>query len=102
SGTGAKVRAGYRTRAQNIPKGVESVALDFDSPETVAAALLGVEALFLLSNTVAPETKVVDEAKRAGVKRVVKLSVNGAANEAFTFAKWHRGVERDIAGSVLP
>jgi uncharacterized protein YbjT (DUF2867 family) len=101
SGTGAKVRAGYRTRAQNIPKGVESVALDFDAPETVAAALMGVETLFLLSNTVAPEVKVVDEAKRAGVKRVVKLSVYGAQDEGFTFARWHRGVEKHIEKSGL-
>jgi uncharacterized protein YbjT (DUF2867 family) len=100
-GTGAKVRAGYRTRAQNIPKGVESVALDFDAPETVAAALMGVETVFLLSSMVAPETKVVDEAKRAGVKRVVKLSVFAAAEEGFTFARWHRGVEKHIEGSGL-
>ena len=100
-GSGAKVRAGYRTRPQNIPKGVESVGLDFDSPETVAAALMGVETVFLLSNMVEPEKKVVDEAKRAGVKRVVKLSVNGAADEAFTFARWHRGVEKHIERSGL-
>ncbi len=100
-GTGAKVRAGSRTRPQNIPSGVESVGLDFDVQEEVAAALMGVETVFLLSNMVEPEKKVVDEAKRAGVKRIVKLSVNGAADEAFTFAKWHRGVERYIEKSGL-
>jgi uncharacterized protein YbjT (DUF2867 family) len=100
-GTGARVRAGYRTRPQNIPAGVESVALDFDSPETVSAALMGVETVFLLSNMVEPEKKVVDEAKRAGVKRIVKLSVNGAPQEKFTFARWHHGVEKYIEGSGL-
>jgi uncharacterized protein YbjT (DUF2867 family) len=100
---GAKgVRAGYRSRPQNVPKGVETAALDFDKKETIAPALRGVETLFLVSNTVQPETTVVDEAKKAGVKRVVKLSVNGAANEAFTFARWHRGVEKYIEGSGLP
>ena len=98
---GAKVRAGYRSRPQNIPTGVESVALDFDERDTVAAALMGVETVFLLSNMVEPEKKVVDEAKRAGVKRIVKLSVNGAADEKFTFARWHRGVEKHIEGSGL-
>jgi uncharacterized protein YbjT (DUF2867 family) len=101
-GSGAKVRAGYRTRPQNVPSGVESVALDFDSPETVAAALMGVETVFLLSNMVDPERKVVDEAKRAGVKRIVKLSVSGAAEESFTFARWHRAVEKHIEASGLP
>ena len=91
-GTGARVRAGYRTRPRNIPQGVESVGVDFDDRDTVAAALMGVETVFLLSNMVDPERKVVDEAKRAGVKRIVKLSVNGADKEAFTFARWHHAV----------
>ena len=44
---------------------------------------------------------MVDEAKRAGVQRIVKLSVYGAAEEAFTFARWHRGVEKHIEASGL-
>ena len=101
-GSAAKVRAGYRTRPQNIPKGVESVALDFDKPETIRPALAGVETVFLLSTMVEPERKVVDEAKRAGVKRIVKLSVNGAAEEGFTFGRWHRAVERHLEASGVP
>jgi uncharacterized protein YbjT (DUF2867 family) len=101
-GSGAKVRAGYRTRPQNIPSGVESVALDFDDRDTVSAALMGVETLFLLSTMVAPEKTVVDEAKRAGVERIVKLSVFGAPRELFTFARWHRAVEKHIEASGVP
>jgi len=100
-GSGVKVRAGYRTRPQNIPSGVESVALDFDDGDTVAAAVMGVETVFLLSNMVDPERKVVDAAKRAGVKRIVKLSVNGATEEKFTLARWHRAVEKHIEASGL-
>ena len=101
-GSGAKVRAGYRTRPQNIPKGIESVALDFDKPETIRPALAGVDTVFLLSTMVDPERKVVDEAKRAGIKRIVKLSVYGAAEEGFTFARWHRAVEKHIEASGVP
>jgi uncharacterized protein YbjT (DUF2867 family) len=101
-GGGATVRAGYRTRPQNIPKGVESVALDFDRPETIRPALAGVDTVFLLSTMVDPERKVVDEAKRAGVQRIVKLSVYGAAQEGFTFARWHRAVEKHIEASGVP
>ena len=101
-GSGAKFRAGYRSRPQNVPEGVESVALDFDKPETIRPALAGVDTVFLLSNMVDLERKVVDEAKRAGVKRIVKLSVNGAAEEGFTFARWHRAVERHIEASGVP
>jgi uncharacterized protein YbjT (DUF2867 family) len=102
AGGATKVRAGYRSRAVNVPPGVESVALDFEKPETIRPALAGVETVFLLSNTVDPERNVVDEAKRAGVKRIVKLSVFGAPEEGFTFARWHRAVERHIEASGVP
>jgi len=101
SGRGQPFRAGYRTRPQNVPSGVDAVQLDFDKPETLGPALRGVETVFLLSNTVAPEANVVREAKGAGVKRIVKLSVRHAAQEEFTFAKWHRALERAIEGSGL-
>ena len=98
---GAAFKAGYRSRPQNVPDRVESVAVDFDRKETIRPALEGVETLFLLSNAIEPERNVVDEAKRAGVKRIVKLSVYGAAREQFTFAKWHRAVETHIEASGL-
>ncbi len=98
---GAKVRACYRSRGGNVPAGVESVALDYQKPETIRPALAGVETLFLLSNTVEPERAVVDEAKRSDVKRVVKLSVVNAPEEGFTFARWHRAVEKHIEASDL-
>src|SRR6185436_13218215 len=43
---GAPTRAAYRTRPQNVPAGVESVALDYDRPETIRPALEGVQTLF--------------------------------------------------------
>jgi uncharacterized protein YbjT (DUF2867 family) len=100
-GRSARVRAGYRTRPQNVPAGVESVPLDYERPESIRPALQGVDTLFLLSSTVDPERKVVDEAKRAGVERIVKLSVMRAAEEGFTFARWHRAVEKHIEASGL-
>jgi uncharacterized protein YbjT (DUF2867 family) len=100
-GSGAKFKAGYRSRPQNVPDRVESVAIDFDKPETIGPALRGVETVFLLSNMVDPERNVVDGAKRAGVKRIVKLSVFGAPQEKFTFAKWHRAVEKHIEASGI-
>lgn len=100
-GRGARVRAAYRTRPQNVPKGAESVALDYARPDTLKPALTGVETLFLLSNTVDVERKVVDEAKQAGVRRIVKLSVIGADKEGFTFARWHRAIEKHIEASGI-
>jgi uncharacterized protein YbjT (DUF2867 family) len=98
----ARVRAAFRTRPQNVPEGVESVALDYNRPLTLRPALEGVETLFLVSNSITPELTVVDEARHAGVKRIVKLSVLHAAEERYIFARWHRAVEKHIEASGIP
>ena len=98
---GVPFRAAYRSRPQNLPAGVESVALDYDRPETVAPALQGVKTLFLLSTTVAPEVSVAKEARAAGVQRVVKLSVLNSGEPGFTFGAWHRVAEDAIEASGL-
>lgn len=100
SGAGARFRVGYRSRRPDAA-GAEAVPLDLDKPETIGPALAGAKAVFLLSNMVSPELNLVRAAKPAGVKRIVKLSVWGAAVEAFSFARWHRPVEREIEASGL-
>src|SRR5262245_49183631 len=97
---GARFKVASR-EAGKAGAGVESVVLDFDRPETLGAALEGVETVFLLSNTVAPELNVVKAARDAGVKRIVKQSVWGAGGEGFSFARWHRPVEKAIEASGL-
>ena len=52
------------TRPQNVPGGVESVALDYNRPDTLRPALEGVDTLFLVSNSITPELTVVDEARQ--------------------------------------
>lgn len=101
SARGKPFRAAYRTRPQNLPAGVEAVQIDFDKPETLPPALRGAETLFLLSSAVMPEKNVLPEAKKAGVARVVKLSVWRADEQEYTFARWHRSVEQAIVGSGL-
>jgi uncharacterized protein YbjT (DUF2867 family) len=101
AGRGQRFRAGYRTRPQNVPAGQEAVQLDFEKPETLGPALSGVDTVFLLSSTVAPEAAAVRAAKAAGVRRIVKLSVMRSAREEFTFARWHRAAERAVEESGL-
>jgi uncharacterized protein YbjT (DUF2867 family) len=99
---GARFRAGYHSKPDRLRgTGAEAVPLDYDRPETLGPALAGVDTVFLLSRTVAPEVAVVRAAKAAGVRRIVKLSVWGAAEEAFAFAKWHRPVEKEIEATGL-
>ncbi len=77
---------------------------DLADPASVAAALVGVEKLFLVTaGTEGPawEAAAVDAAKVASVKQIVKLSVIGAEYEAITFGKWHRASEKKIEASGI-
>ncbi len=105
---GAPSRAAHRSAdkaARAKAAGLDAVTVDYARPESLAPALDGVDAVFLLATGVAGqiegETNVVRAAKAAGVRRIVKLSVFGAAEEEFGFARTHRPVEREIEKSGL-
>ncbi|HKP15261.1 MAG TPA: SDR family oxidoreductase [Gemmatimonadaceae bacterium] len=105
---GMPARAAYRSAdkaARAKAAGLDAVTVDYARPETLPPALDGVDAVFLLATgvqgQVEGETSVVNAAKAAGVRRIVKLSVFGAAEEEFGFARTHRPVERAIEASGL-
>jgi len=80
--------------------GRDAVVVDLARPDTLRPALDGVTTLFLLSaNSLEQTRREIDAARAAaaaGVSRIVKLSVWGAPDEAFSFARIHRPVERAI------
>jgi uncharacterized protein YbjT (DUF2867 family) len=90
---------------QAAGKGYDVVTLDYARPETLGPALEGVESLFLLGNGVLGqaegEINIVNSAKAAGVRRIVKLSVWGADAGEFALARMHRAIERAIEASGL-
>jgi uncharacterized protein YbjT (DUF2867 family) len=98
------VRAGYRSRRPDLA-GIDSVRLDLDTGEGLDSAVAGVDAVFLLVGSLqeqaAAEIRVVEAAKRAGVQRLVKLSVLACETEAYSFARIHRKVERVIEQSGI-
>jgi len=105
-------RARYRVAYHSKDKaekaraaGQDTAVLDFARPETLAPALGGVDKVFLLGATTEDqadrETRVVREAKKAGVEHLVKLSVWEAAKEGYGFARVHRKVEKEIEASGL-
>lgn len=105
---GAKFRAAYHSADKATAakaKGIDTVVIDYNKPETLRDALRGVDKLFLLSAggtvQIEQERRAVDAAKAAGVKHVVKLSVWGADSEGFSFAKIHRAGEKAIEKSGL-
>ncbi|KAA8886432.1 NAD(P)H-binding protein [Nocardia colli] len=79
SESGAQVRALVRDPATaTLPAGVEAVKGDLNRPETMADALDGVRALFLLPGY-DNRADLLDRAKKAGVQRVALLSSAAAA-----------------------
>ena len=86
--------------------GGEAVVGDLGDTAAVAAALRGVEKLFLLTNSVPEQPRIeaglVEAAKAAGVRFVVKLSSTGAdAPSAPVFLRLHGDAERHIERSGL-
>ena len=86
--------------------GFETVEGDFDRPETLDAALEGVERALLLTppspKTFEFQRDFIEAAKRAGVRRVVKFSAFGAdASAPEGFGKWHGQAEDYLKASGL-
>jgi uncharacterized protein YbjT (DUF2867 family) len=106
---GARVRAMVQdpSRAAGLRwAGAELVVADFDRPDTLHAALAGVERSLLLSavdrRLVDRETRFVERARHAGLSHLVKFSAIGAHPAAsFTFGRQHGTSERMIMDSGL-
>jgi uncharacterized protein YbjT (DUF2867 family) len=86
--------------------GFETVEGDFDRPETLDSALEGVATALLLTppspRTFELNRDFIEAAKRAGVRRVVKLSAVGADESAPEgFSKWHGQSEEFLKASGL-
>jgi NAD(P)H dehydrogenase (quinone) len=105
------VRVGVRSEAKaadlraRFPN-VETAILDLDKPETLPAAFVGVDKLFLILGNVeqreAHAKAAIDAANTAGsVKHVVFYSVVGAEYEAILFARQFRAGEKYLEASGL-
>jgi uncharacterized protein YbjT (DUF2867 family) len=108
SQAGVATRAIARSVAQAraLPH-VTSVAADLRDLQTLDAALLGTERLFLLTGNdpgFAPvQIGVVGAAARAGVRHLVKLSALGASDHSKSgIARAHWEVEQAIQRSAIP
>lgn len=107
--TGERPRALVRdpaTARQRLGDQVEQVVGDLDRPETIAAALAGVDRVFLLTTQSSRqpewERAVIGAAARAGVGQLVKLSVFRANEQSpLQVARQHGQAERVLAQSGL-
>jgi uncharacterized protein YbjT (DUF2867 family) len=99
-----KVRAAVlsKNRAQEIKNtGAELVEMNFNNTETVNAAFKGIQRLFLLTpfvpNMVEISENLVEQARKANVKHIVKQSAFGSdMKQGFTRNRLNREVEKII------
>jgi uncharacterized protein YbjT (DUF2867 family) len=107
--TGTPFRAMVRNPEKAVAlklTGVQIVPGDLEKPQTLAAALQGIDQVLLLSspspNQVALERNMVAAAKAAGVRHIVKFSAMTAdPNSPSRFPRVHGQVEQAIRESGL-
>ena len=107
---GSDVVAIVRTQgkaADLADHGVRVREADYSRPETMGAALAGVERLLLISGSepgqrVAQHTNVIQAAKTAGVSRIVYTSILNADDTTNPLAGEHQGSERALREADVP
>lgn len=106
----ASIIAGVRdvAKASDLAaRGVRTAVVDYDRPDTVAAALEGVDSVLLVSGSevgrrVAQHRAVIDAAKAAGVTKFVYTSAPKAPTSDLVLAPEHKATEELIAATDLP
>jgi uncharacterized protein YbjT (DUF2867 family) len=105
--SGQKHRAMYRsnTEAAKAPAGTEAVVADFADKATLAAALRGVESVYLVCSPIPElvqlESNAIEASEAAGVRRIVLNSALGAADYSKSFPSWHRKVEDKLKATKM-
>jgi len=106
---GVPVRAVVRDRARAADlaaAGVELVVADLGTPETLARALRGIRAAYLVTapdpQQVVWHSNFIRAARRAGVKHIVRHSVRNAdPRSPEKIARWHFASQRELEDSGI-
>ncbi|MFE5475531.1 SDR family oxidoreductase [Nocardia sp. NPDC056541] len=104
---GVAVRAATRDPEQaGFPAGVEVVRVDYRDPATFGPAMAGVAAAFLVGipgpDSTGTDAELVAAARKAGVRRVVKLSAVGTGDPRLGVpGSWHVPGEQAVRDSGL-
>lgn len=96
-----------RTPAKAAALGIAAREADYTRPDTLAAALAGVDTLLLISSSevgqrAAQHRNVIDAARAAGVQRIVYTSLLHADRSPLSLAEEHVATEAMLAESGIP
>lgn len=103
----ADIVALVRSPEKAADLGVTARAADYEKPETLDAALRGVDTLLLISSNelgrrAVQHRNVIDAAKKAGVKRIVYTSLLHADVSPLSLAGEHFETEKALKASGVP
>jgi uncharacterized protein YbjT (DUF2867 family) len=103
---GRAVRGGVRSAPKESTPGIETVVADLDKPDTLAAAFDGVETAILstAADTAQPQqhSNFLNAARKAGVKRIIRISVVGANPESsIELERMNGQTDREFADSGI-
>jgi NAD(P)H dehydrogenase (quinone) len=106
-GAGSYTVALARNPEKAADLGVEVRIFDYDRPETLNTALVGIETLLMISASevgkrARQHKNVIDAAKAAGVTRIVYTSLLNAETSPIGLAEEHRQTEAMLKASGIP
>jgi NAD(P)H dehydrogenase (quinone) len=101
------IRALVRSVAKAADLGVEAREADYGKPDTLVAALQGVDTLLLISSSeigqrAVQHQNVIDAAKKAGVSWIIYTSLLRADVSPIDLAVEHRATEASLKASGIP
>jgi uncharacterized protein YbjT (DUF2867 family) len=105
--SGQKHRAMYRSKedAAKASRGTEAMIADFKDKTSLAAALRGVDSVYLVCSPIPDlaqlEGNAIEASEAAGVKRIVLNSAFGAGDYTKSFPGWHRKVEDKLKATKM-
>ncbi len=88
-------------KVAHLDRSIERAVGDLERPATLEAAMRGIEQIFLVTLNTQQDVNVLNAARRAGARHIVKLSTLEASNTTMKVGKWHREREELIQASGL-
>jgi (4-alkanoyl-5-oxo-2,5-dihydrofuran-3-yl)methyl phosphate reductase len=101
SGQSIRVLVRDEKKVAHLDARIERIVGDLNEPATLIPAMCAVDSIFLVTFESQQDWNVIEAAKRAGVRKIVKLSTLEATAHKIQVGKWHYEREELIRSSGL-